>query len=406
METIKQRLLSALAQTYERSGAGKTGVAARPVTIIYRTLLAAAGCHEDSALRVAEQELRGLHHREILSLRFVHRDETVIEKVELHLSQEEAFYRELGSPSPTRKRETLHDLFLRAVDLDVPVEHRTGWQSMCSQMAREALTGASVQPFERGDYDATAKLLRAAARLLGWKTESLLRFTSCQVFKNSKTLEQMRPSIESVISIVTNGQIDCLSKLGILENPRQCYISGPAILHFPEGAIDLRLLRAPLMLSKIDLERCTQIETPARQFCTIENHTTFHELAKIGGDTLLACTDGYAGSALLSLMNRLPEISKFHFGDSDPAGFDILADLRARSGLEIESIHMCFRPGEEKEPLSVKDSAIANRLLKSPHLSNSEMAHVRRIVDCEDKGVFEQEMLGIPASREWPFYTI
>jgi hypothetical protein len=404
LQTIRQRLLTALADAYERSGAGKTGVASRSVGIVYRDLLAAAQCREDSALTVAEHEIKSLAADGLLVPKFARRDESVITKIELDLTNEARLYEALGRPSPTQRRTQLAALFRGASSLGIPEQYRPGWMKMCESMAFAAESGAPVAPFSRNDGLVTSELLRASARLLGWNTESLLRFASCQVFGNSKRLEEMRGPIETVIACATEDGINCLSQLGILDNPRRCHFSGPAILHFAEGAVDLTLLRAPLMISMVDLARCVRVETSAARFCTVENPTSFHELAKLGGDTLLACTDGYAGSALLAFITRLPTIPKYHFGDSDPAGFDILADLRARSGLEIESLHMAFRAGASAEPLTPKDLTIADRVLNSAHVTDSEKKQVQQMVEAEDKGVFEQEMLGVPPLREWPFY--
>jgi hypothetical protein len=301
------------------------------VGIVYRDLLAAAGCREDSALTVAEREIKSLAADGLLIPKFARRDESVITKIEVDLANERRLYELVGRLSPTQKRSQLGAIFRDAASFETPEHYRSGWTRMCECMALAAENGASVAPFTRNDSLATSELLRASARLLGWDTESLLRFTSCQVFGNSKHLEEIRGSIETVIAYATDGRIHSLVQLGILDNPRRCHFSGPAVLHFPEGTVDLRLLRAPLTISMVDLTRCVRVETSALRFCSIENPTSFHELAKLRGDTLLACTDGYASSALLAFMGRLPNLSKYHFGDSDPAGFDILADIRARS---------------------------------------------------------------------------
>jgi hypothetical protein len=380
----------------------------RPVVVVFRKLLEAANCSDGDALVVAECEIRLMAAEKLVGLRFAHRDPSVITGVDLERVGEARFYAALGQPSPTEKRIRLATIFRRAAFLSVPGPSREGWEKLCCEMAEAAANGGSVAPFSRGDDGATEELLRASAELLNWPTESLLRFASCQIFKNSKRLEEMRGSIEKIIGRATNKGISSLSELGILDNPRSCLFSGPILLHFPEGLLDLCALRAPLTLSKVDLDRCERIDTPALRFCTIENPTTFHELAKLRGNTLLACTDGYAGvgsnSALLAFMAKLPAIEKYHFGDSDPAGFDILARLRERSGLQIHSMQMVYRPAAQPEPLSDSDPSIAQRVLASKQVAEAEKLQVRRMLEAGDKGIFEQEMLGIPPLPEWPFY--
>ena len=56
----------------------------------------------------------------------------------------------------------------------------------------------------------------------------------------------------------------------------------------------------------------------ARRCLTVENETSFHELAKLRSRELLIRTS-YSGSATLALLSKLPNAMEFwHFGDSDP----------------------------------------------------------------------------------------
>jgi hypothetical protein len=98
--------------------------------------------------------------------------------------------------------------------------------------------------------------------------------------------------------------------------------------------------------SSVDLSRVTGIETDATRCLTIENETVLLELAKLQSGVILIGTNGYPGIATLMLLNALPQRLEFwHFGDSDPAGFDILRDLRERSKSDFGSLHMRYRPG-------------------------------------------------------------
>jgi Uncharacterized protein conserved in bacteria C-term(DUF2220) len=96
----------------------------------------------------------------------------------------------------------------------------------------------------------------------------------------------------------------------------------------------------------------------------LELKTSFHELAKLQSDELLIQTS-YPGSGTLKLLQRMPaEMEFWHFGDSDEAGFDILRVLREKSGRDFQSLHM----QRERVP-------------------------------------FEQESLGRPNLKHWPFYN-
>jgi hypothetical protein len=78
----------------------------------------------------------------------------------------------------------------------------------------------------------------------------------------------------------------------------------------------------------------------ARRCLTVENETSFHELAKLHSGVLLIQTS-YPGSGALALPRRLSPVQEFwHFGDSDEAGFDIPRVLIEKSGREFRSFHM------------------------------------------------------------------
>ena len=98
------------------------------------------------------------------------------------------------------------------------------------------------------------------------------------------------------------------------------------------------------------------------------------------------------------------DVELWHFGDSDPKGFDILRDLRERSGRKIRSLHMQFRPcGGIRSPLDAEDRRTINRLLASEFIIAGEKTQLDKMKDAGHKGDFEQESLGRPAF-EWPFY--
>jgi DNA topoisomerase VI subunit A len=121
--------------------------------------------------------------------------------------------------------------------------------------------------------------------------------------------------------------------------------------------------RGPFRLSQSDIERAETIETTSTRCVTIENETTFHELAKLQSGDLLVCTS-FPGSGTVALLKRLPpNIDCWHFGDSDEAGFEILRVLRGKSGRNFQALHMQ-----------------AGRI------------------------PFEQESLGRPTRKTWPFY--
>jgi hypothetical protein len=203
-----------------------------------------------------------------------------------------------------------------------------------------------------------------------------VRFASCVLCGDSKQLEQLaalerdgefssqlRGKLGRVLEDITGSAIRTLDDVGILPNPRSVLVHGPLKLRLDGAWLDLSLLRGSFRLSQRDIERAEIIETASPRCLTIENETTFHELAKLQSGELLVCTS-YPGSGTVALLRRLPpNVDFWHFGDSDEAGFEILRVLRNKSGRDFHPLHMQ-----------------AGRI------------------------PFEQESLGSPTRLTWPFY--
>ena len=233
-----------------------------------------------------------------------------------------------------------------------------------------------------------------------------MRFASVQIFGHSKLLELYRQQIEPSLSRITGGTVNRLSDLGILENERTFLLHGPLELRFDGQSVNLSALQFPVRIETSDLRRAV-LATDAKRCLTVENAAMLKELAKIQSGTLLASSGsegGYANSAVIDFLVRLPKtLELWHFGDSDPKGFDILRDLRLRTKRRIQSLHMSYRPAEPPSPLSAEDISTAERLLISDHLLPEEKEEVRKLLAHRSKGIFEQESLGRPKA-EWPYY--
>jgi len=399
-------VLRVFADRYRDSQVGRTGVSTGDFTFDYLKLLKAA--HADSAeARIhAEDRLREASSRsqEKLKLETHPRDERLIHIVRLCREGGEPWlFHYLRESSPTGERRQLADLFESFQNVSVPRRDKDAWSNWCLQLAQHALDGRPIAPFTRDDLSGDRELLTIIPRVLDWQGESLLRFASCIICRDSKKLEQLRPRLESALRQITAGRIQSLEELGLLEKPRRVFIRGPLRLDLHGGTLNLGLLQSPVSISETDLHQAIAIHCDASQVLTVENETTFLELAKLNSDTLLIQTS-YPGRAVLALLARLPaKLSIHHFGDTDPAGFDILRDLRERSGRTIHPLHMRYRPGDGSAALQLADHQIIDRLLADPRMADCH-APLQSMRDSGTKGNFEQESLGLPNLAEWPFY--
>ena len=304
------------------------------------------------------------------------RDRSHIHQIRLPAINEDALYTKIARLSPTKTRDKLAEQFTAAATTDVPTRWREKWAAWCGRMRNEALAGRSIAGFDREPSRANDELLALIPKLLAWDGESLIRFASCVLCGPSKQLEelatlerdgefsgQLRGKLGRFLEEITGGEIRTLDDIGIISNPRSVLVHGPLKLCLDGSWLDFGILHGSFRLSQTDIERAEKIETASLRCTTIENETTFHELAKLQSGELLICTS-YPGSGTVALLRRLPpNIDCWHFGDSDEAGFEILRVLRDKSGRDFRPLHMQ-----------------AGRI------------------------PFEQESLGRPTHKTWPFY--
>ena len=374
---IPSPVLSALADHYESKWAGRTGEAIRDVLTDGEELLRAAGSAEGERRAVAEQQLAEAQRTGILTIEPLHkRDRKSFGQIRFSPVNEARLYERLGRSSPTQLRGALARQFTAAASSEVPDRWRDHWRNWCERMRTAALNGGSTPSFDRHSSEENAKLLTLLPKLLAWEGESLVRFVSCVLTGKSKTLEslaakekdgafrgKLRGTLGRLLEEITGGEIRALDDLGILPNPRFALVHGPLRLRLDGEWLNLGPLQGAFRLAQSDIERAEEITTTASRCLTVENETSFHELAKLGSGELLIQTS-YPGSGTLGLVRRLPVNLEFwHFGDSDEAGFDILRDLREKSVRDFKLLHM--------EPGRVP---------------------------------FEQESLGRPHLNTWPFY--
>jgi hypothetical protein len=398
-----------LATKYRARKVGRTPSATRDLILPFNDLLKEAACLHGPDRFEAEREFRDLEQLGVVTLERASRDSTAILKVRLSASSETAFFDAIDEVGPSAERSELAALFEQAMDSALPDAFSDGWCAFCQECMQGAVAGSSLAPFfDRANITQIAQMLDGLPRLLSWESESMLRFASALVFGNSKTLETLQPRLEACLDRVTAGQIQTVADLGIRENPRGVILHGALTLNLRNGALDLGSLSAAIRIAADDV-RAARLCTTAPRCVTVENASMLHELAKLRSGVILASSGsegGFAHSAVIDFLRALPPaIERYHFGDSDPAGFDILRHLRERTGLTITSLHMLYRSGQARIPLSIEERKTIKRLLTSTFLTVEEKETLRMMESLNDKGRFEQESLGVP-SKTWPFYDL
>ena len=369
-------VLTGLTRLFARTQAGRKGAGTIDFQPELKLVLREADCEDGDERAQALRDLEDAEACGLLRLERHRHDRDMILKVRVPLANEQVLFGRVGEASPSQRRQSLSGVFEAAAQFDVPQKWRAAWIAFCSRMKRAALSGDAIIPFERDNLTANTELLSILAKLLAWNGESLVRFASCVLCGDSKRLEELasmekegdgrgklRGKLGRLLEDITGGAIRSLDDLGIVPNPRSVLLHGPLRLLLDGEWMDLSRLQGAIRLGQSDIQRASEVVTTATRCLTVENETSFHELAKLQSGELLIQTS-YPGSGTLSLIRRLPENLEFwHFGDSDDAGFDILRVLSEMSGRAIRSLHMQ-----------------------------------------RGRVPFEQESLGRPTHSEWPYY--
>lgn len=404
---LRSPVLIKLAEMYEESAAGRHGGGKLDFQPLIEDLLTEAGCGEGEARELAEADLRAARDAGVIQLVPIHRRAPDhFGKLRLAPDKEASFFAWIGLASPTQKRAQWAALFDEAAEWQVPERLMEAWQSFCHRRAQAAMNWRDMKPFDRKDIAGGRELLALLPRLLAWEGRNLVRWVSSVICEQSKFLERRQKTLELLLADASANLAPTFESLGILPVPPGVMFHGPLRLRIGSEWRDFRDLHGPATLSGADVERVSACECEARRCLTVENVTPFRSLAALHSGELLIHTS-YANKATLDLIEHLRALSSppefWHFGDTDPSGFHILADLRERSGIPFRSFHMSFRTSKSPNAnrLTERERCLVGELIsKMP----AERAALERILSEQNKGAFEQEGLNPPKYRSWPYY--
>jgi len=388
-------ILETLAGQYAESTLGKTGLAARPFSHNFVQLLEKAKCGKGEALTIAEQDLKEANGSALVLI--INRRSHDIERVTVPPACEEALFRMIGRTSPTAERAAWSSLLREAATWPVPETRREAWQRFCEERAAQMDLGVGLRPFRRRHRNRARFQLEVTARLLGWTNPqpALLRIVSAQLARSSKFLENARQTIVTLLGGATNQAVRSFADLGITDNPQSVIFHGPVRISLDGTVTDYSGHEGRSSLGEEDIARADSIRCAAPRCITVENLTTFHALCRLRSGDLFVHTS-YPSRATVAFLNRLPaSLARYHFGDTDPWGFDVLRSLRrAVFPITILPLHMAFRPAESPEPMTERDQKKLARLLADPSLLDVR-SELERMHLAGTKGDFEQERLAV-----------
>jgi hypothetical protein len=404
-------VLETLVELYAESTAGKTGTAARDFGEPYQRLLKRAKATSGAALTLAEMDVQTAERAGALKIERNRRSRDP-ERVRVSLANEARLFELLGRMSPTTQRRAWADMFENTAKLPVPAKHQADWIQLCQRRGKEVLVGKGVAPFRWGHRRQADAQLQIVAELLGWDRPCFVRTVSAQLSGSSKFFERCLTTLESLLSEASGGAVRSLHDLNIKPNPTKVRFHGAIRLHLRGSVKNYEGFHGESALSELDLAAADAIEFDGARCVTIENTTTFHEVCSLDCKDLLVFTS-YPNQATINFLKRLPkEVQLHHWGDTDPWGFDVLRDLRRKTGRLILPLHMHFGCWAESLPVETRARRVLtsrDRARLADLLANEEMIDVREELEKMDAtgitGDFEQEGL-LVASPAFPYLLI
>jgi hypothetical protein len=315
-----------------------------------------------------------------------------IKSVFVIAAQEEQFFTAMGVLAPAAERQALVDsLTARLHELD-GTPHAESWKEYLIEASENAHEGRAIEglPNDRALHDDVIAGMLAVIRNSG--PVSLRRLGSVQL-NDSKKLALRRASIERLMEAFLPLELANLEAWQVEDTAPMVRFFGPLGVELT-GEVWAGPLssESPYTLSEQTLARAMRLSTGALRCISIENQDTFQDAIAAGCKDLLIQTS-YPSRSVVRLLQMLPpSVALFHWGDTDPWGFDILRSLRQRTGKRVQALHMAYRPWPDGKKLNGREYAMIERMLTDPLLQDirPELEAMKR---AGNKGKFEQESL-------------
>ncbi|CAN5919738.1 DUF2220 family protein [soil metagenome] len=175
-----------------------------------------------------------------------------------------------------------------------------------------------------------------------------IRRLSASLFRDSKRIEAIWPALDALVqgdaAMVQSEMEDLFSQLGLVKFPPTLLVAGNVAVLYGDETV--RASRpyvgfAPSVIRSVKIEPAS-----GRRLLTVENLTTFHELAgRRPGDAIVIYTGGMPSPSLkrayaMFLKALAPTASVHHWGDIDLGGFRIASHIALCCKLEGRSLRL------------------------------------------------------------------
>jgi hypothetical protein len=235
----------------------------------------------------------------------------------------------------------------------------------------------NVEYFNSDEND-FKNLIRAVDFIQKNEDEILIRNASLSLFRDSKQLETMVPTIESLMRKYGDyeGCEDILAECNVVKTPTQVLVKGNAILNLKGQILDLSKMDGDIGLSTKSLKDVLSVNVLGNRVVTIENLTSFYTYQN--SDDFVIYLGGFHNSVKRKFIKKVfvenSSKSYMHFGDIDAGGLYILKHLRNKTGIKFAPMNMDVETLKKYDscvkPLTKEDLARLKRLKEDTEFDN------------------------------------
>lgn len=167
------------------------------------------------------------------------------------------------------------------------------------------------------------------------------RVFCAKLFSDSKRFNELRGKISKIIKEFSDEPFDeeddVIARMGVVKNTLYTFIKGDLVLQINDQAIDLKKYGEALALSDESIKNLHVINSSAKHLYTIENFTSFDVFNK--PDSIVVYLAGFHNAIKRQLITKivelLPNLECYHYGDIDAGGFYILNHLREKTSIKF-----------------------------------------------------------------------
>lgn len=167
------------------------------------------------------------------------------------------------------------------------------------------------------------------------------RVFCAKLFSDSKRFNELRGKISKIIREFSDEPFDedddVIARMGVVKNTLYAFIKGELVLQINDQTIDLKKYGEALALSDVSIKNMRVINSSAKHLFTIENLTSFDVFNK--PDSIVIYLAGFHNTIKRQLITKivelLPNLECYHYGDIDAGGFYILNHLREKTGIKF-----------------------------------------------------------------------